>query len=169
MPSTATNTIVRGRLDIVAATKRMPLSRASFTALYSSSGTVGRTTSGKIQRAATKERYQRGDLAEATAQLVLVLQIDPANVSARYELGNVYLAQRQLEQAAIQYREAVRLSPSFADAHNNLGVVLASLGQLGEAVDEFRIALRIDPSIASAQTNLQVARSAATVRRGRSK
>jgi len=27
-----------------------------------SSGTVGRTTSGKVQRGATKERYERGEL-----------------------------------------------------------------------------------------------------------
>jgi len=27
-----------------------------------SSGTVGRTTSGKVQRAATKARYERGEL-----------------------------------------------------------------------------------------------------------
>jgi long chain fatty acid CoA FadD26 len=29
-----------------------------------SSGTIGRTTSGKVQRAATRARYERGELAE---------------------------------------------------------------------------------------------------------
>jgi acyl-CoA synthetase (AMP-forming)/AMP-acid ligase II len=31
------------------------------------SGTVGRTTSGKVQRAATKRRYQSGDLRPSAA------------------------------------------------------------------------------------------------------
>jgi acyl-CoA synthetase (AMP-forming)/AMP-acid ligase II len=32
------------------------------------SGTVGRTTSGKVQRAATKARYERGELSAAHEQ-----------------------------------------------------------------------------------------------------
>jgi acyl-CoA synthetase (AMP-forming)/AMP-acid ligase II len=32
------------------------------------SGTVGRTTSGKVQRAATKARYERGELSGAAAR-----------------------------------------------------------------------------------------------------
>ena len=75
------------------------------------------------------------------------------------------MAQRQLEHAALQFREAVRLSPVYAEAHNNLGVVLASLGRLGEATDEFRTALRIDPAIASAQRNLDLALGAGIARR----
>ena len=59
----------------------------------------------------------------------------------------------KIEEAIVQYSEAIRLEPNNARTHNNLGVALADQGKLREAIAHYSEALRIAPS-AGAHYNL---------------
>src|SRR5262249_5949522 len=46
--------------------------------------------------------------------------------------------QGKLDEAIVEYREAIRLDPGYAEAHCNLGSVLQRQGRLREALREYR-------------------------------
>ena len=73
----------------------------------------------------------------------------PATISAIVLLG-----QGRIDEAILQFREAIRLKPDDAAARNNLGIALVSKGQLDEAIRQFQAALRLKPNDAEIQKNL---------------
>ena len=60
----------------------------------------------------------------------------------------------KLEEAVVQYRQALALQPAYAMAHNNLGTTLGELGKPEEAVVHYRQALALQPALAEASYNL---------------
>jgi tetratricopeptide (TPR) repeat protein len=68
---------------------------------------------------------------------------------AHYTLANTLWQRRLLDDAAVQFREALRLSPSLPDTHLkcsvNLGLVLQESGQLNAAIEELRRAASLAP------------------------
>ena len=85
-----------------------------------------------------------GRLADAIPLLKEVLRIVPRNVEARYCLGTVYLNQGHLEEAVVEYREALRHGEK-KEARCNLGAALYKLGRFAEAATEFREILGRNP------------------------
>jgi Flp pilus assembly protein TadD/mono/diheme cytochrome c family protein len=81
----------------------------------------------------------------------------PHEFAAHFNLGAVLQTTGRLEEALIQFREAVRLRPGDVTARNSLGTALEQLGRLDEAVAELREAVRLDPDYPSARYNLGVA------------
>lgn len=65
-------------------------------------------------------------------------------------LGQVYLQERQYEEAAIAAREAIRLSRSIPEAYYTIGQALMELGELDHAYDAFQHALSIRSDYADA-------------------
>ncbi len=65
------------------------------------------------------------------------------NCVAHKNLGDVFLGQGRLEEAAAHYRTALEIEPRHADAHTNLGRVLARYGRWDEAIAQFRRVLEI--------------------------
>jgi len=53
--------------------------------------------------------YKTGDLKEAEAQFRRVIYVEPDSVLAYFNLGNMYLYQRKLRQAARELKNAIRL------------------------------------------------------------
>jgi tetratricopeptide (TPR) repeat protein len=79
----------------------------------------------------------------------------PGNERAHNNLGySLSLAPGRLEEAVVQYREALRLMPNFSKAHRNLGNALYSLGMKTEAIAELETALRLTPDQAEAHYDL---------------
>ena len=61
------------------------------------------------------------------------------------DLGDILLAQRQVDDAAVEYRQAIRLKPQLADAHCSLGNLLGAQEKFEEAKSEFRVCVQLAP------------------------
>ncbi len=77
-----------------------------------------------------------------------------ARPGAHYNLGNLLLERRQLEEAIFCFSQAVRLNPNYADAYCNLGNCYKDQGHLSEAAQCYRAALGIKPNDAECHGNL---------------
>lgn len=97
---------------------------------------------------------QTGTAGEAEAAYRRALEIDPAHVDSRVNLGRLRHSAEALGEAEALYREALVLAPGHAIAHFNLGVVLEDRGALDEATKMYEHALRLDPTLAEAHYNL---------------
>ena len=59
-----------------------------------------------------------------------------------------------VQEAILQFEQALRIKSDFADAHYNLGNALEQAGRPREAVGHYEQALRIKPDYAEARTAL---------------
>ncbi len=64
-----------------------------------------------------------------------VLQKDPANAEAHFQLGLSFLALGKHEEEIAEYKEAIRIKPDYADAHFNLAM---SYDLLGDGMNSIR-------------------------------
>jgi len=74
-----------------------------------------------------------------------VTEARPENSRGFNNLGNAYLHERRLDEAADCYRAAIRLDPGAMEAHGNLGNILLATGRVPEAIAELSTAARIRP------------------------
>jgi tetratricopeptide (TPR) repeat protein len=91
---------------------------------------------------------------EARAAYHHALDLNPAQVTARINLGRLLHAEGKLDGAESHYREAVRHEPANALAWYNLGVLLEDAGRPIEALPCYERAVRADPTLADAHYNL---------------
>jgi tetratricopeptide (TPR) repeat protein len=82
------------------------------------------------------------------------VQVSPFSWIAQYNLGNVLLGNRKVNESIVMYHRALEINPSYADAHYNLGIALSQKGKLDEAMVQYQSALVIDSNYANAQYNL---------------
>ena len=61
-----------------------------------------------------------------------------------------------MDDAIVQYRQALDIFPEYAEAHSNLGNALRSDGRFDEAIEQFERAIKINPNAAIAHCNLGV-------------
>ena len=100
--------------------------------------------------------YNAGQYEEAIKSFRNVLVINPKHPGAYLNLGNIYLMQGKLSEAAEAFQKAKSLSPRMfaADAYNNLGVVYKRQGRLQEAIEEFHKSIAVRPWNDAAYVNL---------------
>jgi len=94
----------------------------------------------------------RLDLQEAVVRRRL--EKYPLDFTAKYNLASLLQSRGKLQEAIVQYREAVTAEPKSATAHNSLGGALLASGEEASAIAEFKEALRIENSYANARYNL---------------
>ena len=82
------------------------------------------------------------------------LKLAPNSTKTHNNLGNVYLADKQLGLAEKEFRTVLRLDPGNRDANYNLGLLLLDKGSPAEAIVRFE---RVHP--ASLETNLNLIRA----------
>lgn len=81
------------------------------------------------------------DFAKAQDEYRHALALDPSNVGAHLDYGNVL----PLKTALAEYREATLLDPGNAGAWNNLGVAAQDLGDWPKAIQATETQLRLNP------------------------
>lgn len=91
---------------------------------------------------------QLGNASEEVAcrQQALTLNPDWATPQHYLSMGNVLMAQNQLDEASTFYRRALQVQPKFLEAQYNLAVVLSKQGYVAEAIAAFQTALTYAPN-----------------------
>jgi Tfp pilus assembly protein PilF len=99
--------------------------------------------------------YRRADrLREAGDALLRAVELNPANVRARANLGSVAMRLGKVDLAAAQFSEMIALGYEVAPAHFNLGIIAASRKDNAEAARRFKLALQADPNFKPARDAL---------------
>jgi tetratricopeptide (TPR) repeat protein len=95
-----------------------------------------------------------GRWPEAAAQFETALHLQPAYISAHYNLGLVDLQLRQFGAAGAHFETALRGNPDLVEAAYNWGNALAAAGRPADAAGRYEYVLRLDPGHARARYNL---------------
>jgi tetratricopeptide (TPR) repeat protein len=76
------------------------------------------------------------------------------NLIAHYNYGNALLQNGDVNDALVQYQDALNIDPHNAVARNNLGTALLKKGDADEAINQYRQAIQDDPGYILARINL---------------
>ena len=101
--------------------------------------------------------HRQGDLAQAEALYVQILQADPALFGPRYYLGILRMQQSRSEEACALLGEALSVYPNDLGCLMNYGMALRAAGRPQEALEVFERALAIQPDMAEGLYNRGVA------------
>lgn len=74
-----------------------------------------------------------------------ILEINPMNYRAHYNLGIANFNLNEIEEAKECYEEAIRIKPDYKHCFYNLGLMYERVGDLQEALIYYEKALEIDP------------------------
>jgi tetratricopeptide (TPR) repeat protein len=75
-----------------------------------------------------------------------IIEIDPTNYRAHYNLGIANFNLNNLEKAKECYEEAVRIKPDYHYCFYNIGLIYERKGNLQEALKYYEKTLEIDPT-----------------------
>ncbi len=81
----------------------------------------------------------------------------PRDVSAHFELGQLYALDDQLDEAIREYRTVIEIAPDHETAQFNLGLLYHRSGRVEQAIQTFQEVLRLDPTDLPTHINLGVA------------
>jgi len=102
--------------------------------------------------AAVARRCRRTD--EAVAYLQKVLEFDPGQVNANFELANILFERGKIDEAIVHLKRSLEADPMYGDAHNALGKALESRGQYEAAIAEYQKGVELQPFYAPFHYNL---------------
>ena len=95
-----------------------------------------------------------GHLGEAEKVLRYAIELDPKNVNARINLGNIFQNKNDRQGALNNALEAVAADNTSALAFNNLGCALGGLMMSAEARHAYQTAVMLDNSLIDSRINL---------------
>ena len=97
-----------------------------------------------------------GDQRAALQEAIMKRRLEkyPADFSAHFNLGALFLGRHDIPSATSHLAAALRVEPEQPAALNTFGVALESDGRYDEAVEQFRHALRVRPDDSRARYNL---------------
>ena len=98
--------------------------------------------------------FEQGDFPAAEPALRELWSRDPADGSAPHNLGTIYLAAGQPEQAVEAFAASLRIRPASSATHHQLGQALSALGDDVQASACWREALKLDSTNQAAQAAL---------------
>ncbi|MCL2689290.1 MAG: tetratricopeptide repeat protein [Chitinispirillia bacterium] len=100
------------------------------------------------------EMMQRGAFDQAVTHFQRLVQMQPNNFEAQYNLALAYLGWGRHSQAIDNFLKATRLRPNSSHAWSNLAVAYQNMGRTNDAVNALNRAVRADPSNVTARINL---------------
>ena len=95
-------------------------------------------------------------LVERIKALEKQTQLEPANVAAWTELGNLYFDTDQPEKAIPAYEKSLTLEPGNPDVTTDLGVMYRHVGKFDKALECFNKAIAANPGHVIASFNKSV-------------
>ena len=98
--------------------------------------------------------HRAGRPLDALLVLRALVQQEPQDFGAQYNLGFTLQHLLRWDEAIAAYQRAIALNPEFADAHVNLGSCCQHQGRYAEAEREFRAAIALNASLTQAHFNL---------------
>ena len=98
--------------------------------------------------------HKAGHLADAEAQYLLVLDLDPKNANVLTMLGAIAHTRGDSGQAIVFFDRALAASPQFTPALFNKAVALDETGQSQGALAAYRACLEVSPDHSDAAMNL---------------
>ena len=115
-----------------------------YSAMQSSPSGPVQTTSGP-----PPQQQQQPGFSSDQAKKILALEqevaLNPTNVNAWIQLGNIYFDTNSFEKAIRAYEKSLELSPNNANVLTDLGVMYRRAGQPQKALDAFDRAMTIAP------------------------
>jgi tetratricopeptide (TPR) repeat protein len=100
------------------------------------------------------QAHQAGRPDEALKQYKDVLEKDPTNKWAHYNIGQIEQARGKSSVAEAEYRAALSVDPKMEFALFNLAIIRNTAGAKQEAVDLYRRVLNVNANNAPAHLNL---------------
>jgi tetratricopeptide (TPR) repeat protein len=95
-----------------------------------------------------------GALSAAFGELQKTVSLQPSNIKARLDLGNLFLAGNRIDDAQAQATAAMSLQPNNADVHALNARIAAQKGQKDIALAEIHRALELAPNEATLHETL---------------
>ncbi len=106
------------------------------------------------------DAYNQKDFATASSAYKKVIEKDPSNATAQYNLGNALYKSSNTDDALKAYDQAIasaKTPTEKAQALYNKGVALQNTKKLPECIDAYKQSLRLNPEDQDARLNLQKA------------
>lgn len=100
-----------------------------------------------------------GHDSEAIELLRRVVELEPANVQARWRLAALLYDQAQFQEAVIHFRVAVELDPNDASSFQMLGSALQELGRHEAALEAWTRAAKLEPNNDSVRQSIESLRN----------
>ena len=101
--------------------------------------------------------YQKtGKISESLTAIQKIVNMNPLDALAQYNLGNTYGELKEFSKAEESYRKAISLKPNFTEAHYNLAIILKKNSKLEEAEKYYKQAIALKPDFADAHNNLGI-------------
>jgi len=101
--------------------------------------------------------HRQGELEQAKAIYISLLEEDNSNADAWQMLGMVAYKEKDFALALVHIQKAIAIHPSRAGYYNNQGTVYAAAQQFKEAIDSYDLAIRYKPDYAQAHYNRGIA------------
>ena len=83
------------------------------------------------------------NLDQAIENFHKVLEINPQDAVAYFNIGNIYKEKKEYDTEIINYKKALEIKPDYAECYNNMGSALKCKGELNSAIDSFKMAVKI--------------------------
>jgi tetratricopeptide (TPR) repeat protein len=100
---------------------------------------------GRVYHERSRTTRSDEDLAAATREYLLELEVDPTNASAAYEIAEIHRTRGDLPSAEKYFKMAVEHYPDFQEAQVGLGSTLNSMDKTSEALGHLEKAVRLNP------------------------
>jgi tetratricopeptide (TPR) repeat protein len=102
-----------------------------------------------LKQEGTPQALQTGE-----AFLKVAIHLHPNDANLHYNLGNLYVANKQIELASNAYKMAIDLNPKLSKAYYNLGLLEADKANNAQAKQYFQTYLELEPN-ASNKTSVE--------------
>lgn len=99
------------------------------------------------------ESTEKGDFPQAERYWTQLIESFPTNPAVWSNRGNSKVSQLKLEEALLDFNQAISLVPSAPDPYLNRGTALEGLGRYEEAIADYDTVLSLNPQDAMAYNN----------------
>lgn len=100
---------------------------------------------GRTYQERARSTHSQEDLAAATREFLLELEVDPRNANAAYEIAEIHRTEGDFPSAEKYFKMALGNYPDFQEAQLGLGATLISLGRASEALRYLEKAVELTP------------------------